>query len=124
MTQAEMALRALSHTDNAEPITGDWLESIWFPRSKRTDSGDNEYEAIIMVTENGEQGKETVFRKFHSPDDTSRGAEVTVFGINLDNMRPFLETWGHEVIILPPIATRLEFRLLLVSLKAWGYTGR
>lgn len=118
MTQAEIALRVLSHTDNAEPINADWLESIWIFHSKRGDSGLNEFEAIVMVTQGGEQK--------HSYDwnEPPRGSEVTVIGINLDSMRPFIGTWGQDIISLPPIATRLEFRLLLVSLKAWGYTGK
>lgn len=124
MTQAEIALRVLSHTDNAEPINADWLESIWIFHSKRGDSGPNEFEAIVMVTQDGEQGYNTVFRHSYDWNEPPRGSEVTVIGINLDTMRPFIETVNQEVIILPPIATRLEFRLLLVSLKAWGYTGK
>lgn len=112
--------RILAHADNGKPITREWLDSIGVFGGVREISGPYEREAVFMVTE-GEKGNETVFR--NELPEIIDGVEVTVIGINLTNMRPYIETWEEEVIILPPISTRLEFRLLLLSLKAWGYIG-
>jgi hypothetical protein len=118
LTPLEIALKALSHPDNGEPITADWLNSIGVYGGDRDELGPTEHESIIMVTK-GEKGADTEFLTDYLMPDT----EVTAIGLNLESMRTYIETWDQEVIILLPIATRLEFRLLLLSLKAWGYRG-
>lgn len=122
----EMLERILSHTDNHEPITADWLLSIDIPRGDGDGILIEEHEICIQCvdTRNNKQL------------DSSYGdewEESTSLGYNVGTQEAYIETWGsgkekfsiesQEIITLPPISTRLEFRLLLLAHRAWGYRG-
>lgn len=126
LSRRAMMERILSHADNSHPITPDWLRSIQVFTGETSDGKPtSEHEATIRCED---------VRKAVELTESYGDAweEVTVIGHNIETGETYIEVYGgdkafsvksQEVIALPRVTTRLEFRLLLLSLKAWGYNG-
>lgn len=121
-TQVDIILRILDNSDNLEPITAEWLQSI-------------------EVHNDGEKGVEhtatlqVIDSRTNAVVESSYGEEwevVVCLGYNVETGECFIEEYGgnrafstdtQEVIIFQNVKTRLQFRLLLAAHGAWGYRG-
>lgn len=116
MNLQEKIAKALAHPDNHLPPDAEWLKSVGMLPGERHSLGPNEYETTIQVVDTRTN---RLCHTMYGED----WEEVVHLGYNLDDGCVYLETPDEEVIILKGYSTRLEIRLLLASLKAWGYRG-
>lgn len=124
----QLVQQILRHTDNHLDITAEWLESVGaYTGDETTDRV--EYEVTIQAVDTRSN---TQLHETHGYE----WEETTVLGYNINTKDVYIEVYGDtgggkpfatdtiDCIVLPPIQTRLEFRLLLLAHKAWGYNGQ
>lgn len=118
MNLQEKIAKALAHPDNHLPPDAEWLKSVGMGLATeyRACMGNQEYETTIQVID-------TRTNRLCTTSYGEDWEEVVYLGYELKEQEVYLETPDEEVIILRGYTTRLEIRMLLCSLKAWGYRG-
>lgn len=116
MNLAEKISKILAHLDNDLPPTAEWFQSVGMLPGERHSLGPDEYEITLQVID-------TRDNRLCTSSYGEDWEEVIYLGYNLDDGSLYIECPDNEVTILKGYTTRLEIRLLLASLKAWGYRG-